>query len=123
LKKNFDLAALALSEVDARLHVFFQPSVVTTRKHLGKSERRISKGLTYAPGGGLRIDFHTACRDQLHAAFRKETLPANVSFTDLTEVFERGSRKRDVFLDAFHMGDRGNSIIAEAIGRALESRR
>ena len=45
MKKNFDLAALALSGVNARLHVFFQPSAVTTRKHLGKSERRISRGL------------------------------------------------------------------------------
>ena len=121
LKKNFDLAALALSGVNARLHVFFQPSVVTTRKHLGKSERRISKGLTYAPGGGLRIDFHTACREQLRTAFRKEALPANVSFTDLTEVFDEVPESETVFLDAFHVADRGNSIIAEAIGRALES--
>ena len=119
LKKNFDLAAFALSESNARLHVFFQPSVVTTRKPFSRSERRISGGLKFAPGGGLRIDYHTACREKLREAFRTEALPANVSFTDLTEVFDDVPAGETVFLDAFHVGDRGNSIIAEAIAKTL----
>jgi len=119
LKKNFDLAAFALSGVDARLHVFFQPNAATTGKRLSRSERNISNRVKYAPGGAQQIDYHKACRDALRAAFRTEVLPANVAFTDLTEVFDEVPESDTVFLDAFHLGDRGNSIVGEAIGRSV----
>ena len=88
LKKNFDLAAFALSGVDARLHVFFQPNAATTGKRLSRSERNISNRVKHAPGGAQQIDYHKACRDALRAAFRTKALAANVAFTDLTDVFD-----------------------------------
>ena len=77
--------------------------------------------MKHAPGGAQQIDYHKACRDALRAAFRTKALPANVAFTDLTDVFDEVPESDTVFLDAFHLGDRGNSIVGEAIGRSLFS--
>jgi hypothetical protein len=119
LKKNFDLAAVALAMSHARLHVFLQPNIVTTRKPLSKSEAKISARITFAPFGGRRLDYYGGCRTRIGAAFRKDLLPANVSYSDLSEVFDSVPQDETVFLDSFHFGDRGNSIIAAAIDKML----
>jgi len=121
LRKNFDLAALALSMSRARLHVFLQPNIVTTRKALSKSEEKISARITYAPFGGLRRDYYGGCRTQIDAIFRQDDVPANVAYTDLSEVFDGVAQQDTVFLDSFHFGDRGNAIIADAIEKALSA--
>jgi len=51
--------------------------------------------------------------------FRDRKLPANVAYTDLVGVFDASAKAQTAFVDGFRFGDRGNSVIADAIGKAL----
>jgi hypothetical protein len=118
LRRNVDLAALALSMHNTRLYVFLEPSVITTRKPLSPAERTILTTETSAPFTNRR-DYYTRCHERIEAVFRDRKLPANVSYTDLVDVFDVSAKAQTVFVDGFRFGDRGNSVIADAIGKAL----
>jgi len=113
LRKNLVLAAFALSKAKARLHVFFPPSIVATRKAPSAHERILS-----TRSEPLR-DYYARCRERVQALFAGDGRPANVALTDLGGIFDAVPETESVFLDGDHFGDRGNSMIAEAIGKAL----
>jgi len=118
LRRNVDLAALALSMHGARLHVFLEPNIVTTRKPLSAAERTILTTETSAPFADRR-EYYARCHERIEAVFRNRKLPANVSYADLVDVFDESAKAQTVFVDGFRFGDRGNSVIADAIGKAL----
>ena len=121
LRRNVDLAALALSMHDARLLVFLEPNIITTHKPLTSGERAIL-AIEMAPPFANRLQYHTACHERIDAVLRERALPANVSYIDATDVFDASASTQSVFVDGFRFGDRGNSIIAKAIAKALSSR-
>jgi len=71
LRRNVDLAALALSMHNARLHVFLEPSVITTRKPLSPAEWTIFTMETSAPFTNRR-DYYTRCHERIEAVFATE---------------------------------------------------
>jgi hypothetical protein len=120
LRRNVDLAGFALSMRNARLLVFLEPNIVTTRKPLSAWERTLRTIETTAPVGG-RQEYYPRCLAAIEALFRGREFRSNVTYTDLTGIFDAFTAERSVFADGFHFGDRGNSILADAIGNALSA--
>src|SRR5207253_1311739 len=105
-------AAFALSKANARLHVFIPPSITTTGKSLSAEEQTSS-----ARTRGVR-DYYKGCRERVGALFA-DGLPANVAFTDLGGIFDAVPETQSIFVVGDRFGDRENSMIAEAVGKAL----
>ena len=114
LRKNVMLASSALSLVGGRFQVFLQPAIVTTGKTLGKREREWTRS-----GYFQNPAYYRECYDRIDRLLRSSPLPSNVTFTNLSAIFDDLPEEQDVFLDSYHFGDRGNDLIATAIVRAL----
>jgi hypothetical protein len=113
LRKNVALAAFALSKSKARLHLFLPPHIVATRKPLSALEQRVlSRSQSFR-------DYYARCRERFRTLLRADGVPDNVSFTDLSGIFDTVAETQLVFVAADHFGDRGDSMIAEAIAKAL----
>jgi hypothetical protein len=116
LEKNVRLGATALGMTGARYHVFLQPAIVTTKKSLSARE----KAMRYGKSGYFKsAEYYQNCYRAIDEALRGTALPANASYTNLSEVFDNLPDKDEVFLDSYHFGDRGNYLIARAIVDAL----
>jgi hypothetical protein len=112
LQKNVRLASGALSLVNARLHVFLQPAIVTTDKALTQHE----KGLRFSKAGYFTDpEYYKACYQRIAALLGDRGVPANAAFTNLAGLFDRVPETQDIFLDSLHFGDRGSLMIAQAI--------
>jgi len=112
LQKNVRLASAALSLVNARLHVFLQPAIVTTDKALTQHE----KGLRFSKGGYFTDpEYYKDCYQRIAALLSDGGAPANAAFTNLAGLFDRVPETQDIFLDGAHFGDRGSLMIAQAI--------
>ena len=61
-----------------------------------------------------RIDYFQKCYNEL-----RKGLPAlhldGFTFGDGSVVFDRATGKDEIFLDAFHFGDRGNKMISDMV--------
>jgi hypothetical protein len=116
LRKNVLLASYALSLSGARYHVFLQPGITTTGKRLSPRERQ----MRFAKSGYFRdAHYFEDVYGRIDERLRGEALPPNTAYTNLRTVFDVLDEHADVFVDAFHFGDRGNEIIATAIVDAL----
>jgi len=112
LQKNVRLASGALSLVNARLHVFLQPAIVTTDKALTQHE----KGLRFSKSGYFTDpEYYKDCYQRIAALLGDGGVPANAAFTNLAGLFDRVPETQDIFLDGCHFGDRGSLMIAQAI--------
>ena len=114
LRKNVQLGAMALSLVDARLHVFLQPDLFTTAKALTPRERAF-----FSPSDRVKPDYYRECSRKIGELLGSSGIPANASFTNLHPVFDETPQTEEIFLDSFHFGDRGNLIIAQAMVDAI----
>ncbi|MGH7898976.1 MAG: hypothetical protein ACREQQ_13555, partial [Candidatus Binatia bacterium] len=117
LDKNVRLAAAALSDGKARLHVFLQPAIFTTAKSLSRREAKLPP----TPLGIHRAEpeYYKECSRRIGERLGAGAVAANAAFTDLKTVFDRMPATEEVFLDNFHFGDRGNLAIAEAMVNAI----
>ena len=116
LQKNARLASGALSLVNARLHVFLQPAVVTTDKALTQHE----KGLRFGKSGYFADpEYYKDCYQRIAALLGNGGLPANAAFTNLAALFDQVPATQDVFLDSYHFGDRGSLLIAQAMAETI----
>lgn len=112
LRKNVLLAGYALSMSGARYHVFLQPGITTTGKRLSPRERQ----MRFTKSGYFRdAHYFETVYARIDERLRGEALPPNTAYTNLRAVFDALDDHVDVFVDAFHFGDRGNEIIARAI--------
>jgi hypothetical protein len=112
LQKNVRLASGALALVNARLHVFLQPAIVTTDKALTPHE----KGLRFSKAGYFTDpEYYKDCYQRIAALLGDRGVPANAAFTNLAGLFDRVPETQDIFLDSLHFGDRGSLMIAQAI--------
>lgn len=116
LQKNVRLASGALSLVNARLHVFLQPALVTTDKALTLHE----KGLRFSKSGYFTDpEYYKDCYQRIAALLGNGGVPANAAFTNLAGLFDQVPATQDIFLDGCHFADRGSFLIAQAIAETV----
>jgi hypothetical protein len=116
LQKNVRLSSAALALVNARLHVFLQPAVVTTDKALTQHE----KGLRFAKSGYFTDpEYYKDCYQRIAALLGNGGVPANAAFTNLAGLFDQVPATQDIFLDSYHFADRGSLLIAQAIAETI----
>ena len=117
IAKNARLAAFALAEVGAGYHLFLQPAVATTAKPLSPREQLLRRR-----GPGVADpDYFRRCAEAIDRSLTEAAeLPA-IAYTDMTGVFDALSARRPVFTDSFHVGDRGNDLMARFVAERIES--
>jgi hypothetical protein len=113
LEKNIRLACFALQVKGARYVFILQPNLAVTLKELSDREKQWrDTGAKQWPKE--RLEYFRKCYGEL-----RRRLPAvraqGFAFGDGSTVFDRATGKDEIFLDAFHFGDRGNEIIASSI--------
>lgn len=117
LERNvrFSTHALGLSKTP---YVFFlQPATQVTKGELAESES--GNRLETAEQWDENVAYYRACsakiRDRLAALELQDFW-----FSDLTPIFDEKTAAEPVFLDSFHLGDRGNEEVADAMLSALQ---
>lgn len=116
LQKNVRLAAAALAFAHARLHVFLQPSIVTSQKALSPREQSLRDAKV---GYFKDHDYYKACYRRIDELFGDSPPAPNAAYTNLAGIFDAVPATDEVFLDGAHFGDRGNLRIAQAIVDAI----
>lgn len=114
LAKNATLGATALDHGGLKVNwlYFLQPNLAATKKALSPRE----------------AEFLTASRDYYRGAYAKIALslgevPAkNFQFVDLSGLFDGRQQEEEIFLDQFHFGDVGNTVIAKAMAQEVVRR-
>jgi lysophospholipase L1-like esterase len=111
LTKNARLSALALKPTGAPYLVCLQPALSVTRKGLTARERRHLE--REIQGKGVNEYFR-----RCFAVYREE-LPRleeeGIHYADLSVVFDDADADAEIFLDAYHFGDRGNRLLARRL--------
>jgi hypothetical protein len=111
LKKNVLLSAFALNLSGAGFIFCLQPTLAVEKKTLTGREKRILSH--WRPE---QRDYFHRCYNHIRAALTDVPLE-NFQFLDVSDTFE-GSGE-DIYLDAYHFGDRGNDRLAEALFEGL----
>ena len=110
---NVRLAQHALQLRNVPYYFFMQPALQLTGKAVSEREQYfVDRGAKEAP-------YYVTCSDLL----RKQlgTLEAdNFHFADLSTAFDDLPADDEIFLDTYHLGDRGNAMIAEAMFEIME---
>ena len=116
LVRNLRLARRALP---ARTRFVFalQPNLVVTQKELTPRERdRARRSEELEPGS-------SAYFSAAYAQFRRrmhDLAADGIRAVDLSTAFDQYGPDREIFIDRYHFGDRGNRIVAEALLRAAD---
>jgi len=111
LEKNVRLGAQALQATGVPWVFFLQPTLSVTKKALTAREN----------------DFLTNSRDYYRQCYQiiAEKLSIleqeNFHFVDISGIFDGYGKEEDMFLDQFHFGDKGNTVIAEAMFATLDT--
>jgi hypothetical protein len=108
LVKNVRLSAYALRLAGVPYVYALQPNLLVTRKALTPEEQE------FAEPDAARVEHHRRCYALLREALPKLSEP-NLRFVDVSEVFDSVDAGTMVFLDKFHLGDRGNDLVARAL--------
>lgn len=109
LEKNVRLGAHALQGVKVNWVFFLQPTLSVTRKPLSIREKAfLSTSKDYF------VESYELIASRLSAVALN-----NFKFVDLSGVFDGYESKDDLFLDQFHFGDKGNTVIARAMFETL----
>ena len=120
--RNMRLAALALEPAGARLVVALQPTLSPAAKKLSAGE---SNWLEKKEDAG-KVDYLERCFAAMDKALRTadpaaratlERNPANLQTIPVRDVF--ASRSDAIFFDLFHMGDKGNELLARRLAEEL----
>lgn len=116
LKKNVKLISYALSFVPATYVFVLQPTMAVTKKKLTKREE--SGFSIWHPE---QIKYFRSCYERIREDLSTIDVPdAEYFFHDLSGVFDQYPENDEIFLDAYHFGDRGNHIIASNIFKCVE---
>lgn len=120
--RNERLAALALEPCGGRLVIALQPTCSEAGKTLAEGER---KWIATEPQG--KVEYLAQC----FAAMEKELAarpatprnaldhnPANMNVIAIRDVF--AGRSDPIYFDLYHMGDKGNEIVAKRIADELQ---
>jgi hypothetical protein len=109
LIKNVRLSAYALRVAGVPYLYALQPNLLVTRKALTPEEQEFA-----AEPDADRVEHHRRCYAALREALAELSEP-NLRFVDVSGVFDGLDANTMVFLDKFHLGDRGNELVARAL--------
>ncbi len=110
LAKNVKLAISALAEKDVPYFFFLQPHGQVGNKPLTVRESKFIKREANSPAMQA---YHAI--DQALRAVRGE----NFYYRNISDVFDSLPKDYELFIDSVHVGDKGNQLLAERIGREL----
>jgi hypothetical protein len=123
--KNVRLAAVALAQAGARYVVALQPFCSPRDKPLTPDEQIWLKRME-APG---RLQYTEDCFEIMRKLIAKSSPdkatamlnrnPPNMDVIDLEKVFS--TRQDPIYLDIYHVGDKGNELIARRLVMELET--
>jgi|SRR5579871_254997 len=120
VRKNVELAAFALARRDARYVYALQPCVSVTAKKLSPREEAIRGTATLTSPDH---PYFRACYDEIRRALReRDGFPASFEFADVSDAFDALSAEDELFLDSYHLGDRGNEILAKRLAAVVAAR-
>jgi len=109
LSKNVRLGKHALQAQNVPWVFFLQPTLSVTQKSLTVREASfLSDARTYYQQSYLRIAEKLSALEDDY--FR---------FVNLSPVFDAHQKDTDIFLDQFHFGDKGNTLLADSMFTAL----
>lgn len=112
LEKNIRLGAESLQLIHRNWIFFLQPTLSATQKKLTSREKAFLNSSK---------DYYAEC----YALISKNLSQVNLSnfrFVDLSTLFDQEQHSdKDIFLDQFHFGDRGNLLIANAIYKTISN--
>lgn len=110
---NVEDAAFTVDRVRARLIFALQPNVVSTRKPLSRHEQQLPE-LQKKP-------FWDRCYQTLRDGLGRISA-RNYRFIDLSTSFGEIDADTEMFVDSYHFGDRGSSLIAQALAEQIDWR-
>ena len=110
LVKNVRLARYALS-LNGAMYVFaLQPSLFTTAKQLTKREQEELRSKSKP--------YFVACTRAIDARLSALDLEG-FAYVNLCDVFDTGYDNEELFIDNYHVADKGTLVIAERLAREL----
>lgn len=112
LLKNIELAAFALRRISVPYLFVLQPTIAVTGKDLSDREQE-------AVAMDSR-DYFRNCYTRIDETMQMQTI-RELYYVNLSDVFDGLQPRPEIFIDSYHFGDRGNALIAEALGDAVLS--
>jgi hypothetical protein len=110
LMKNVQIGTFSLMEKEIVYVYFLQPTIATTGKTLTNRELVIRDNMEYFEDCYLKIDSSLS-------AYQAQ----NFTFVNLSGVFDKLTDQDEIFVDSYHFGDIGNSIVADSIYSNIKS--
>ncbi|MFH1964707.1 MAG: hypothetical protein ABIJ42_04120 [Acidobacteriota bacterium] len=111
LVKNVELSSFVISRAGIDYLFVLQPVLAVSGKNLTKREQGL---LTHQ-------DYFRDCYARIDIAL-KGINRDNFQYADLSGVFDGLGGQEDIFLDSYHIGDKGNEMIAESIFLLVKDR-
>jgi hypothetical protein len=116
LKKNVTLSAAALGKTP--LVYALQPVMAMSSKALSAREKARPLGFSpnekVLPGWSPAKGYFQSCFSAIETNLASSGIP-NLSFQNLNSVFDSLLESDEIFIDNYHFGDRGNTLIARAL--------
>lgn len=112
LARNVSLSAYCLSQSSCPLLFVLQPNLCVTGKALSAREQ------SWKDRHGPPVEYFRTCSQAIRERLAAMKAP-NYRFHDLSGVFDSRPNTEEIFFDAYHFGDRGNQMIAQAIAAAV----
>lgn len=113
LIKNIRLSSFVLSSGKTKYVFILQPTLAVTKKKLTGRENKV----LFARNQEQRQYFNI-CYGYVRLNLAKLQI-ANFTFIDQSTVFDDYDDKKEIFLDSYHFGDKGNRIIAQKIRKDI----
>ena len=108
--RNVEEAAAAAERVNAQLFFVLQPNIISTTKRLTEHEQRILQGQDKP--------YWDSCYQALRVALA-QIKAKNYRFIDLSRSFGALDGSTELFIDAYHVADMGNQLIARDIAEQI----
>ena len=108
--RNVEEAASAAERVNAQLFFVLQPNIISTTKRLTEHEQRILQGQDKP--------YWDSCYQALRVALA-QIKAKNYRFIDLSRSFGALGGSTELFIDAYHVADMGNQLIARDIAEQI----
>jgi hypothetical protein len=118
LIKNVEMAASLLHRRGIHYTFVLHPTIAETGKQLSDREQAIHDAEIFGPGTAA---YFSACYGVMRKVLKAFATERNrFTYLDHSSVFDLLTKETEIFLDAYHFGDRGNDIIAGRIFDDLE---
>lgn len=108
--RNVEEAVAATARANAQLFFVLQPNIVSTAKRLTEHEQRILQAQDKP--------YWDSCYQALRVALAQIDLK-NYRFLDLSRSFATLDDGTELFVDAYHVGDMGNKLMARDIAEQI----